>query len=151
MEKSGTHTNLKHYASPMVHPVTGEIISSYKKAMKDPTISEVWKTSFGKEFGGLAQGNNKTGTKGRNAIFVIPTTISNGTKVESIHRPQKADPNRIRITAGGNLINYDDELSVRTTDITTAKLHWNSVISTDNARYMCLDLSLFYLTKPRLL
>ena len=62
------------------------------------------------------------------------------------YRPQKADPNRIRITAGGNLIQYDDELSVRTADITTAKLHWNSVISTTDARYMCLDISLFYLT-----
>ena len=62
------------------------------------------------------------------------------------HRPQKEDPNRIRITAGGNLIQYDKELSVRTADVSTAKLHWNSVISTPGARYMCLDLSLFYLS-----
>jgi hypothetical protein len=62
------------------------------------------------------------------------------------YRPQKDDPNRIRITAGGNLIQYDDELSVRTADVSTAKLHWNSVISTPDARYMCLDLSLFYLS-----
>ncbi len=61
-------------------------------------------------------------------------------------RPQKEDPNRIRITAGGDKIQYDGELSVRSADITTAKLHWNSVISTDDARYMCLDISLFYLT-----
>ena len=37
-------------------------------------------------------------------------------------------------------------MSVRSADITTAKLHWNSVISTKDARYMCLDLSLFYLS-----
>ena len=122
--------------------------------MNDPTISEVWKTSFGKEFGGLAQGDNKTGTKGRNAIFVMSHDDIQRHKGQKYtyarivlgHRQQKADPNRIRITAGGNLIKYDDELSVRTADITTAKLHWNSVISTKNARYMCLDLSLFYLT-----
>ena len=29
--------------------------------------------------------------------------------------------------------------------ITIAKLHWNSFISTEDTRYMCLDLSLFYL------
>jgi hypothetical protein len=52
--------NMNHYANPMVHPITGEIVSSYKKAMKDPTIGELWKTAFGKEFGGLAQGDNKT-------------------------------------------------------------------------------------------
>jgi hypothetical protein len=62
------------------------------------------------------------------------------------YRPQKDDPNRIRITAGGNLIQYDDKLSVRTADVSTAKLHWNSVISTPDAWYMCLDLSLFYLS-----
>ncbi len=61
------------------------------------------------------------------------------------HRPQKEDPNRIQITAGGNMINYKEELSVRTADINTVKLHWNSVISTDKALYMCLDIGNFYL------
>ena len=63
--------NLKHYANPMVHPITGEIISSYKKAINDPRIGEIWKTAFGKEFGGLAQGDNKTNTAGTNTIFVM--------------------------------------------------------------------------------
>jgi hypothetical protein len=49
------------------------------------------------------------------------------------HRLQKEDPNCIRITAEGNLIKYEEELLVRTADINTAKLHWNSVISTDDA------------------
>jgi hypothetical protein len=31
-------------------------------------------------------------------------------------------------------------------DINTAKLHWNSVISMDDAQYMCLDIRNFYLT-----
>jgi hypothetical protein len=39
-----------------------------------------------------------------------------------------------------------EELSVRTVDINTAKIHWNSVISTDAAMYMCLDIRNFYLT-----
>jgi len=50
------------------------------------------------------------------------------------------------ITAGGNLIKYNGELSVRTADIATSKLQWNSVIRTENARYMCIDLKNFYLT-----
>jgi hypothetical protein len=40
----------------------------------------------------------------------------------------------------GNLISHNDELSVRTEDINTAKLHWNSVVSMPNAKYMCLDI-----------
>jgi hypothetical protein len=35
---------------------------------------------------------------------------------------------------------------VRTADLDTTKLHWNSVISTKGARYMCLDIKNFYLT-----
>ncbi len=31
-------------------------------------------------------------------------------------------------------------------NITTAKLHWNSVLSTSKAKYMCLDIGNFYLT-----
>ena len=64
-------TNLKHYANPMVHPVTVETITSYKKAMKDPATTEIWQTAFGKEFGGMAQGDDKTKTKGTNAMFVM--------------------------------------------------------------------------------
>jgi hypothetical protein len=48
--------NFEHYANPMVHPVTGCTISSYKKLMHDPATAEVWQTAFGKDFGGMAQG-----------------------------------------------------------------------------------------------
>ena len=30
--------NMKHYANPIVHPVTGQTISSYKKAIQDPCL-----------------------------------------------------------------------------------------------------------------
>jgi hypothetical protein len=45
----------------MVHPVTGKTISSYKKLMHDPARAETWQTAFGKDFGNMAQGDNKTG------------------------------------------------------------------------------------------
>jgi hypothetical protein len=58
-------------AMQMVHPITGETISSYKWLMKDLTTAEMWQTAFGKDFGGMAQGNQKTGQKGINSIFVM--------------------------------------------------------------------------------
>jgi hypothetical protein len=64
------------------------------------------------------------------------------------HRPQKADPNRIQITAGGNLINYPGDLTTCTANVTTAKLLWNSVLSMPEAKYMCLDIIFFYLSAP---
>ncbi len=35
-------TMFEHFASPMVHPLTGETISSYKKLMNDPATAEIW-------------------------------------------------------------------------------------------------------------
>ncbi len=64
------------------------------------------------------------------------------------HCPQKEDPNRIQITASGNLINYPGKLMTRMVDITTAKLHWNSMLSTPGAKYMCLDIKNFYRSTP---
>ena len=62
----------------MVHPETGEMISSYKKLMKDPVTAETWQTAFGKDFGGMCQGNNKTGMVGTNAMFVMtPEDVKN--------------------------------------------------------------------------
>jgi hypothetical protein len=58
-------------AKPMVHPTTGETISSYKRLMHDPATAEVWQMVFCKDFGDMAQGDNKTGQKGTNSIFVM--------------------------------------------------------------------------------
>jgi hypothetical protein len=45
----------------------------------------------------------------------------------------------------GNLINYNAKASVHTADLDMAKLHWNSVVSMENAWYMCLDIKKNYL------
>jgi hypothetical protein len=48
--------------------------------------------------------------------------------------------------AGGNLINYKASALVCTADWDTAKLDWNSVISTALAKYMFLDIMNFFFT-----
>jgi hypothetical protein len=58
-----TIPNYAHYASPVVHPVTGKHITSYKQLMNDPVMAKMWQTAFGKDFGGMALGNDKTGKK----------------------------------------------------------------------------------------
>ncbi|KAL7549119.1 hypothetical protein ACHAWF_015108 [Thalassiosira exigua] len=52
------------------------------------------------------------------------------------------------MTAGGNLIKYAGKLTTRTADITTAKIIWNSVLSTPGAKYACFDISNMYLHTP---
>jgi hypothetical protein len=120
----------------MIHPKTGKSISSYKRLMHNTATSEVWQTAFGKDFGGMAQGDNETGQKGTNSIFImthnevkrIPKnqTVMYARVVVNFH-PQKADPHCIQITAGGNLINCPGELSTRMVDLTSSKLMWNTV------------------------
>jgi hypothetical protein len=94
-----------------------------------------------KELGRLAQGFD--GTEGTSTFFfmtkdeikTIPKdrTVSYAQIVVD-YRPQKADPNRVRITAGGNLINYPGELTTRTAVLTTSKILWNSTLSTPGAK-----------------
>jgi hypothetical protein len=105
----------------------------------------------------MAQDNNKTGQKGTNSIFVmthaeIPHIPKKQTVTYApmvvVFRPQKADPHRICITAGGNLINYPGELSTRTTNLTISKLMWNSILSMEGTKHMCLDIKNFYLSAP---
>ncbi len=70
--------NYEHHAMPMIHPTTRKLISSYKRFMNNPDTAEVWMTTFGKDFGGMSQGDNKTGQKGTNAMFVMsPPDIPN--------------------------------------------------------------------------
>ncbi len=142
-------TKFEHYANPMVHPVMGETISSYEKMINDPATAEVWQTAFGKDVGGMCQGDNKTGHKGTNAMFVMThDEIAHVLQAKKVftyansaidYRAQKEDPNCIIITVGGNLIKYKEELSVRTADINTAKIM-------NAAMYMCLNIGNFYLT-----
>jgi hypothetical protein len=120
-------------------------------------MSEVWQTVFGKDFTGMVQGDNKTGQKGTNSIFVmtheeirlIPMsqTVTYACVIVNFC-PQKANPHQICITAGGNLINYPGKLAMQTADLTTSKLMWNSVLSMEGAKYMCLDIKKNYLTAP---
>jgi hypothetical protein len=124
--------------------------------MHNPATVEVWQTAFGKDFGGMTQGDEKMGKKGTNSMFVM-----NHNKIRKAYAekqkftyakivvdypPQKEDPHHVRITAGGNLMQYKGDVSTRTADLTMSKLLWNSVLSTRNAKYMCLDIKKNYLT-----
>eukprot|EP00978_Attheya_sp_CCMP212_P042176 scaffold252677_cov57-Attheya_sp.AAC.2 len=94
---------LEHFCAPVIHPTSGDIITSYKKLARDPELKEVWQTSFGKEWGGLAQGDNKTGAKGTDTFNLLcPDQVKDIPKDRTVtyanivvdYRAQKEDPNR---------------------------------------------------------
>ena len=63
-------------------------------------------------------------------------------------KPEKAEPNQTRFTVGGDRINYPGEVATPTADMLVAKMLFNSVISTKDARFMTMDISNFYLMTP---
>ena len=59
--------------------------------------------------------------------------------------PQKIETHITIINVGGNLIDYTGEFSTPTSDLTTMKMHVNSVISEIKSQYMFMDVKYFYL------
>jgi hypothetical protein len=139
-------------AMSIIHPITGNALT-YRQLKSDPQFKSIWNTSGAQELGRLAQGVGDR-IKGRDTICVIEHAQVPKHKTVTYDRfvcdvcPQKAEPERTRLTVGGNLINYDGDVSTQTADLTTSKILWNSVISTLHAKYMCLDLKDFYLGTP---
>jgi hypothetical protein len=41
----------EHYACPMIHLITEQSISSYKKFIHNQVTAVVWQTAFGRDFG----------------------------------------------------------------------------------------------------
>ncbi len=70
------------------------------------------------------------------------------TRVKCKVRLQKEDPNRTRITIGGNRICYPGDCGTKTGSLELTKLLINSVISTPTAFFTCFDIKPFYLGTP---
>jgi hypothetical protein len=149
---STTPYTVTHEANGAVDPVTKQTITKYDTLMNDPHTMKVWRAAFCKELGRLVAGWNDTERTGT-VVFMSHDQILRIPKDRTVtyarivvdYRPQKEDPNRVRITCGSNLINYPGKTTMRTADLITAKIRWNSFLSTSNARCLCADVKNFYL------
>jgi hypothetical protein len=115
------------------------------QALLKSSDGPLWERSSTEEIAHLAQGFPGGGvpeSKGTNTLFFIPiTAMPAGHKATYLRlvvsdRPQKAQPRRVRFTVGGDRIDYPGEVSTKTASLTTAKLLFNSVISTPGAKFM---------------
>ena len=145
--------DIQHLCAPFIHPTTGEIITSYKKLANDPALKHTWQTGFGKDWGSLAQGDKRTGAKGTNTFIVLtPSQVPHIPEDRTVtyanivvdYRPQKKDPNLVRITAGGNLIFI--QANSQPGQQTSPRRRYCGIVT--NARYICLDIKNFYLCAP---
>ena len=136
----------------VLDPKTGKLLE-YRDLLKGPD-ADLWYDGCSKEFARLCNGRKKDDTVGTNTIvFIRPEQLPKGKKPTYLricanYRPQKKDPYRIRFTVGGNLVIYKGDTYTPTSDMTTAKTLFNSVISTPNAKFMGIDLANFYLITP---
>jgi hypothetical protein len=115
----------------------------YRQLLQQPNLKPIWERASTNELGRLVQGvRDIKGTY--TIVFIHPSeipkerTITYGRLVCEI-RPQKAEQHRVRLTVGGDRINYPGETATKNADLATSKCLWNSTISTPGARYMCAD------------
>ena len=113
----------------------------YKKLISNPILRDTWIKAMCRELGRILKGYGAT--PGTNRVqFMTLEEIKNVPKDQVInyahiivdHRPHKEEEDHARITAGGNLIEYPEELITRTADIITTKILWNIVLSTPGVR-----------------
>ena len=83
-----------------------------------------------KDLGTLFQGY-KGLVEGKNIIFFMsndkirdipPNKTVTYAHIVVDYRSQKADPNPVRLTVGGNILNVPGDLSTTTADLTTSKI-----------------------------
>ena len=61
-------------------------------------------------------------------------------------RPHKTETHLTIISEGGNLVEYLEEVSTPTADLSTIKIHVNVVISNTISLYMYFNVSIYTLT-----
>jgi hypothetical protein len=61
---------------------------------------------------------------------------------------KKSRKNRVRLTVGGDRLEYDGDTATSTADITTFKILINSTLSTKDAKVMMMDIKNYYLDTP---
>ena len=123
--------------------------------MTNPETREVWTRAMSNELGRLAQ-SNKYGVKHTDTIdFIKKSEVPAGRDITYAnfildYRPLKSEPNRVRLTVGGDKLSHDDDAGSPAASILETKIMLNSVISDAHkgARFMGLDLKDFFLASP---
>ena len=140
------------YAQAVWDPQSQKMLEYKDLIRKDAQTKLIWEKSYANELGRLSQGVRDI--EGSNCIrFISKHEVPNNRQVTYgrhvvDYRPTKSDPNRSRLTIGGNLLTYDGNLYTETTDIITTKMLLNSVLSTPGAKFMTVDIKNFYLGTP---
>lgn len=125
--------------------MTGDILE-YRHLVLGPDKDTRIKT-FANNMGRLAQGVGTRIPSGTDTIFFIEkSAVPEDRKVTygrlvSFIRPTKAETHRIRVTIGGDRLDFAGNITTHCVSLTTTKLLLNSTISTPNAKFMTMDVT----------
>lgn len=142
---------IHHQLNHINHPVTGKKQSYTKLLIAEP---DRWNTGMANELGRLAQGVGTRMPTGTNTIFFIKKddvpTGRTTTYANAIcdYRPMKEEAWRVRLTVGGDKLDYPGDPGAPAASLTETKLVVNSVISTPGAKFMTADIKDYFLNNP---
>jgi hypothetical protein len=145
------HWSCQHQANAVIHPVTGKEML-YMAVMKGPRLQPLWTRWFGNECGRLFQGiRDIPGTD--TCFFIKLTIIPKDRKITygnivCDYKPHKKEKERVRLTVGGDGLDYSGEVATSTAGITTFKILINSTLSTEDAAMMMMDIKNYYIGTP---
>ena len=156
-------TNQPHLIAQHLFNITSAVYHIFREDGKKETIdsllkgknSSVWERSLSNEWGRLAQGNDNA-IKGTDTIqFIFRHEVPADKKVTYAsyvcdYRPLKDEPYRVRITVGGDKLEYPDDAGSPAANLLETKILLNSVISDADkgARFMCADIKDHFLATP---
>jgi hypothetical protein len=69
-------------------------------------------------------------------------------KIVCDYKPHKKEKERVRLTVGGDRLDYSGDVATSTADIATFKILTNSTLSTKDAAMMMMDIKNYYLGTP---
>ena len=123
---------------------------SIEKLLKG-SDKNIWWNAVGNEFGRLAQGIGNRVISSDTIDFISKSEVPAGHKVTYAnficdHRPLKSEPYRVRITVGGDRLEYEPDAGSPAASLVETKLTINSTISDAHrgARFMSADLKDFF-------
>ena len=124
---------------------------AYRDLIKhnNPKIRERWNQAGLNEFARLAQGYGDV--EGKNVItFIAKMDVPAGKQATYAryvvdYRPEKDEPWRLRITCGGDRLEYYGDTTTHSATMETIKCQLNSIISTKGAKCAAADINNMYL------
>jgi hypothetical protein len=120
----------------------------YHHLMKHPKHKDIWSKSFGTEIPHLVTTTETIFFKRKDKIPADQRKdVTYGCLVCTYQSKKKA-PYHTRITMGGNFVNYPDNCGTPLADLLTINLLFISIISTNNAKFMTINIKDFYSMTP---